>query len=295
MTLLPLSARMLVCAIALFLLSQTAFAQLERKLEDPNPLVELTFHAPKHINVFTVEPLSSKELHFAIMHTFNTLDNGARNLWGLDNGANIRLSFEYGITDRLSIGFGRSSLDKVYDLFARYHLLQQTQNNSMPVSVSFMGSVANNTSDYSFLPAPGIEGSARWSYFGQMMIARKFGSSFSAQLTPMFAHFSGIDPVFSVDGSQSNYIALGVLGKWKFSNRSSLTFQWIPNLNSELNHNFGIGLDVEAGGHVFQMYFVTSPALAESYLLAGGNGTPIEQFRLGFNVNRIFSFGKKKS
>jgi len=286
--------RLLCFCLFWSVLAESAQAQLERKLEDPNPLEELTFHAPKHINVFTVEPLSAKELHFAIMHTFGTIENGARNLWGLDNGANIRLSFEYGITDRLSVGIGRSSLDKVYDLFARYHILQQTQNNTMPISVSVMGSMANNTSDYSFLPAPGIESSERWSYFGQLMIARKFGDSFSAQLTPMVAHFGGMNAVFAVEGSASTYVALGVLGKWKFSKRSSLTLQWIPNLNNELDPNFGVGLDIEAGGHVFQMYFVTSPALNESYLLAGGNGSQLDQFRLGFNVNRIFSFNKKK-
>ncbi len=271
-----------------------AVAQLERKLVNEKLVEELTFHAPKHINVFTVEPLSKQELHFSIMHTFNTLDNGPRNLWGLDNGANIRLSFEYGITSKLSAGFGRSSLDKVFDFFARYHILQQTQDGRMPFSLSLMGSSAINTSDYSFIAGPPVEGTDRWSFFGQVMLARKFGDSFSAQLTPMLAHFANMRTIFAVEGGQDTYVALGVSGKWKFSRRTSLTAQWIPNLNSDLRNNVGIGLDVEAGGHVFQMYFVTSPALAESYLLAGGNGAPIEGFRLGFNVNRIFSIGKGK-
>ncbi len=288
--------RKLAISYCLFVVSATwAWAQLERKLENPNPIEELTFHAPKHINLFTVEPLSKRELHFAIMHTFNTLDNGPRNLWGLDNGANIRFSFEYGISNRLSVGIGRSSLDKVFDGFLRYHLLQQTRSGSMPISVSLMANAALNTSDYSFLPAPGIESAERWSYVAQLMVARKFGKSFSAQLTPMLAHFNAIQTAFALEGTQDTYVALGVLAKWKFSARSSLTAQWIPNLNSNLRHNFGIGLDVEAGGHVFQMYFVTSPALTESYLLASDNGRPIEQFRLGFNVNRIFSIGGKKT
>jgi len=40
------------------------------------------------------------------------------------------------------------------------------------------------------------------------------------------------------------------------------------------------------------MYFVTSQALNEPYLMAGGNGVPGEEFRLGFNANKIFSTGK---
>lgn len=43
------------------------------------------------------------------------------------------------------------------------------------------------------------------------------------------------------------------------------------------------------------MYFVTSPALNEQYLLAGGNGVPGEQFRLGFNVNRVFATKMSKA
>ena len=87
-------------------------------------------------------------------------------------------------------------------------------------------------------------------------------------------------------------MALGFSGKYKISGKSSLTLQWIPNLNNDLPNNLGVGIDLEAGGHVFQMYFVTSQALNEQYLLAGGNGVPGEGFRVGFNVNRIFATGR---
>jgi hypothetical protein len=42
------------------------------------------------------------------------------------------------------------------------------------------------------------------------------------------------------------------------------------------------------------MYFTTSQSLNEQYLLAGSNGVPGEEFRLGFNVNRIFAMGQRK-
>ena len=45
-------------------------AQLERKLEVENLPVDLIFHAPRHINLLTVEPLEKKSMHFAIMHTY---------------------------------------------------------------------------------------------------------------------------------------------------------------------------------------------------------------------------------
>ncbi|QYH41201.1 hypothetical protein GYM62_06595 [Algoriphagus sp. NBT04N3] len=283
-----------IAFIAFLMISFSSFAQLERKLENENQPVDLIFHAPRHINILTVEPLDKKSMHFAIMHTFGTLNGGIENLFGLDNGANIQFSFEFALTDKLSAGISRSSRDKVYNLYGRYLLLEQTQNDKMPFSLSLAGGAGVNTSRYDFLPEPAPNFSERSSYFGQVMLARKFSEKISLQLTPMMAYFVDPRSVYQIEGDQNFYLALGLSGKFKVTDRSSLTLQYIPNLNSDLRSNVGIGWDVEAGGHVFQMYFVTSQALNEQYLLAGGNGVPGEEFRLGFNVNRIFAIGQKK-
>jgi hypothetical protein len=270
------------------------FAQLERKLANANQPVELIFHAPRHINLLTVEPLSKKSMHFAIMHTFGTLDGGIQNLFGLDNGANIQFSFEFALNEKFSLAASRSSRDKVYNVFGRYHIFQQTQNGSKPFSLSLAGGAGVNTSNYSFLPEPAPTFGERTSYFGQVMLARKFSPKISFQLTPMMAYFTDPRPIYQIEGTEQFYLALGFSGKFKVTDRSSLSLQYIPNLNTDLRNNFGIGWDVEAGGHVFQMYFVTSQALNEQYLLAGGNGTIGDEFRLGFNVNRIFATGQKR-
>lgn len=270
------------------------FAQLERSLANANQPVELTFHAPRHINLLTVEPLSKKSMHFAIMHTFGPLDGGIENLFGLDNGANIQFSFEFALSNKLSIAASRSSRDKVYNVFGRYHILQQTQNGKIPFSLSLAGGAGANSSNYDFLPEPAPTFSERMSYFGQVMFARKFSKKISVQVTPMMAYFEDPRPIYQIEGTENFYLALGFSGKLKVTDRSSLTLQYIPNLNTDLRDNFGIGWDVEAGGHVFQMYFVTSQALNEQYLLAGGNGTIGDEFRLGFNVNRIFATGQRK-
>lgn len=270
------------------------FAQLERSLVNANQPVELIFHAPRHINLLTVEPLSKKSMHFAIMHTFGPLDGGIQNLFGLDNGANIQFSFEFALSSKLSVAASRSSRDKVYNVFGRYHIFQQTQNGKTPFSLSLAGGAGANSSNYDFLPEPAPNFSERMSYFGQLMLARKFSPKISFQLTPMLAYFTDPRPVYQIEGTENLYVALGFSGKLKVTDRSSLSLQYIPNLNTDLRSNFGIGWDVEAGGHVFQMYFVTSQALNEQYLLAGGNGTIGDEFRLGFNVNRIFATGQKR-
>ncbi len=285
--------RMLLLTL-LGMLPFSLFAQLERSLVNANQPVELIFHAPRHINLLTVEPLSKKSMHFAIMHTFGPLDGGIENLFGLDNGANIQFSFEFALSNKLSVAASRSSRDKVYNVFGRYHIFQQTQNGKIPFSLSLAGGAGANSSNYDFLPEPAPTFTERMSYFGQVMLARKFSPKISFQLTPMMAYFTDPRAIYQIEGTENLYVALGFSGKLKVTDRSSLSLQYIPNLNTDLRNNFGIGWDVEAGGHVFQMYFVTSQALNEQYLLAGGNGTIGDEFRLGFNVNRIFATGQKR-
>ncbi len=268
-------------------------AQLERKPAIEVQEVDLIFHAPRNINLLTVEPLDRKTLHFAIMHTFGTIDGGIQDLYGLDNGATIQFSFEYALSDRFSVGAARQSRDKVYNLYGRYHLLKQTQDDRMPLSVSMMGGAGVNTSDYTFLQDANPNISHRSSYAAQLMLARKFTDKISVQVSPMLAYFMDPNPVFLIEGDQQLYLALGMSGKYKISGKSSLTLQWVPNLNNDLRNNIGVGIDLEEGGHVFQLYFVTSQALNEQYLLAGGNGVPGEGFRLGFNVNRVFATGRR--
>lgn len=259
---------------------------------DDNVKVTKTFEAPRLINLLTVEPMTKKTMHFALMHTFGTLDGGIENLFGLDNGANIFFSFEFGLSDKFSLGASRTSRDKVYNLYGRYHLLQQTEGDRMPISVSLAGGAGVISPSYDYLPEnerPNF--GDRLTYFGQIMLARKFSDRISAQVSPMMSYFSNPMEIYQIEGDQNFYLAMGFSGKWRATKNSSLTLQWIPNLNSDLRNNLGIGWDIKSGEHVFQMYFVTSSGLNEQYMLAGGNGVPGEEFRIGFNVNRRFFLG----
>lgn len=287
--------KVLASLLVFFLFPTLVYSQLERRLATESQEVELTFHAPRHINLFTVEPLDKNTLHFAIMHTFGTLDGGIQNLFGLDNGAVIQFSFEYALNDNVSLGMARQSRDRIYNLYGRYHIIKQRTDDSVPLSVSLMGGAGVNTSNYDFLLEGNPSFAERSSFSLQLMAARKFSDKLSLQVSPMMAYFVDPNPIFLIEGDQNLYLALGFSGKYKVGGKSSITLQWIPNLNNDLRNNLGVGIDLEAGGHVFQMYFVTSQVLNEQYLLAGGNGTPGEQFRLGFNVNRIFATGRKQA
>lgn len=281
--------------ITLFIVVQSASAQLQRQLvQDVRP-VEQTFMAPRNINLLTVHNLAEGELHYSIMHTFGYINSGYQSLWGIDDGANIRLSFEYGISDKLSVGFGRSSFDKIVDFTGRYHVFSQLTDDSVPVSITLNGGFGINTSEYAYLENLGQSGytiSDRLNFYSSLLIARKFNEKFSLQLSPGFVYFNRVgNQVRIEDPNQSTYITIGVSSRYKVSPRGALTFQLIPALSGERDqHNFAVGYDIETGGHVFQLFLSTSQALNDSYLFASENGDVSErEIRFGFNINRLFS------
>lgn len=280
--------------LVVFLLApgELLYAQLERQKVNPNRPVELTFMAPRNINLYTVHSLSKGELHYSIMHTFGEVRSGVQNLWGIDRGANVRFSLEYGITDALSLGFGRSSMDKVYDLTSRLVLLRQTSSGSMPVSISAVPTMGINTSDFRFLNQ-NYSFRERLNFGLSLPIARKFSDKLSLQLSPIVVHFNRIGSELQVvDPAQNNYYSIALAGRYKVTPRTALSFQYIPPITEaqNLDANIAVGVDIETGGHVFQMFFTTSSALNDQYLLAGENGNFFaREFRFGFNINRLFN------
>jgi len=271
----------------------TAFSQLERQRAVENRQVELTFPTPKHIQLNTTEPLAAGELYYSIKHAFGTVENGISDFWGLDQGANIRFSLEYGITDRFSVFAGRSSLDKVYDLGFRYLYLKQMQKG-MPISAGVVLTAGLMTDDYSFFDVS-YSFSERNQLSVALPVSRKFDDRFSLLMVPTFAAISKTNPFMRIENpldTDEIYAGLGIGSRYKFTQRLGLTIQAMPSYRFETerwNHNAAIGLDMETGGHVFQIFFTTSRALNDTYLLASSNGRiPDYAFRFGFNINRSF-------
>ena len=265
-------------------------AQLERTLADDNPSVELTFMAPKHINLYTTELLSRGEFHYSIMHTFGEINSGYQNLWGIDNGANVRFYFEYGLNDRTNLAFSRTSQDKLIQFIGRRSITEQKRDSGSPVSVNMNLSIGVNTSDLSFL-ADSYSFSDRLNYTVSLSAARKFSERLSILISPVYTHFARTGPEVSIDDPDSqNYLSATGGFRYNILPRAAITVQSVvPISNPDLTPNLGIGFDVETGGHVFQMFFTTSRALNEPYLIAGENGTFLDsELRFGFNINRLF-------
>jgi hypothetical protein len=287
--------------IVFFLLLQcgTAMAQdnsLLQSLDDSlsvqqqHEVVTNTFKATQIVNLPTVESPAKQTLQFLIMHRFGKLNNGAYELFGLDN-ASIRFGLDYGITDRLAVGLGRSSVDKTFDGSLKYKLLKQTTGLS-PVSVSLYGLVTNYTQRYS--DKPYLNGKYRTAYTTQVLIARKFTRNLSLEVVPSWMHFNLVPTA----ADKSDVFAVSAGGRMKFTKRMSITAEYnylLPDqvVSTSMKNSLSLGIDIETGGHVFQLIFTNSNGMVGPYYLAKTDGTWGKgDIFFGFNVSRVFNFKK---
>ena len=80
--------------------------------------VQGTFKATRIVNAQSIELPRKKTLEFIMFHRFGSMTNGFYDLYGLDNAA-IRFDLNYGHNEYFSFGFGRSSLNKTYDIYTK--------------------------------------------------------------------------------------------------------------------------------------------------------------------------------
>lgn len=258
----------------------------------PSGRVSATFKATQIVNGATVESPAAGDLQFMIMHRFGRLNEGAYALFGLDN-ATIRFAFDYGLTDRLALGIGRSSLEKVWDASFKYKILRQTWGK-MPVSVSAFGLMAHTTQRYS--DKPYLNAKLRTMYSSQLLVARKFSPALSLQLTPTWLHFNLVE----APADKNDIFALGVGGRVKVSRRVSLNGEYhylFPGgiVSRAAPNAVSAGVDIETGGHVFQLVFTNAQGMIPPYFIARNTGTwQRGDIYFGFNVTRNFTTGRKR-
>ncbi|MGZ4042833.1 MAG: DUF5777 family beta-barrel protein [Bacteroidia bacterium] len=258
--------------------------------------VQSTFKTTRLVNFHTTEVLGKRCLDFRISHRFGDFNSGAYNAWGLDGGANIRLGLEYSHDGRLMFGIGRTSTNKIVDGFVKYKLLRQTSNNSMPVSVTLFSGI------YQTFERVDIDGinkyqypSDRLSYCHQIMISRKFSSRFSFQLSGALVHFNLVERITD----KNECFIVGAVTRFKFTKRQAITLEYGYRINQYSQNSyydsFGIGYDLETGGHVFQLHVTNSFGITENqYFMYTNKSWSNWAVRLGFNISRVFSLKGKK-
>jgi len=272
---------------SLQLSSQDLLDVLELEAPVTENIVSATFKGTRIVNGHSIENRKNKELEFIISHRFGRVNTGFEELFGLDQ-ANIRFALEYGLTDDLTSGLGRSSFEKTYDGYLKYSLLKQkTGANAFPFAVSLFGSIAAKSQK-------AIAGNERTFaeslfYVGQVLIAKKVNSSLSIQVTPTYVHRN----LATIAADPHDIFALGFGTRVKLSKRVSLNaeyYQQFQKLTSiKARNSLAFGVDIETGGHVFQIILSNAITMVEKSFITETTGNFFGgDFHLGFNLSRTF-------
>jgi len=258
-----------------------------------------TFKNTRLVSGNSIETNSKGVLQFMIQHRFGALNSGWRELYGLDNST-IRLGFEYGITDRINIGIGRASYQKTVDASAKWKFLRQKSGaKNFPFSATVVSSVYMNTSEWE---DPDRENyfSNRLSYHNSLLLARKFGDKFSLQIMPTMVHRNLVETA-----TETNTIyAVGAGTSVKLSGSMRLNAEYyylLPDQETatiggkELNNSLSLGIDIETGGHVFQLHLSNSKGMTERFLIGDTTGKWSDgDIYFGFNLSRVFTIKRPK-
>jgi hypothetical protein len=253
-----------------------------------------TFKTTRIINMHSVENAAAGVMDFRISHRFGFINTGAYDLFGLDQ-ALMRFGLEYGITDRLMVGMGRSNVNKAYDSFLKYKILRQgSGKHNIPLSISYFASAVCNTVKWAD-PNRDNYFSSRMQYTHQLLIARKFNNDLSLQLTPTLVH-KNLVPTLQ---DKNDILAMGFGGRYKLTQRFSVNGEYIyvlPNqITSTFYNSLSLGVDIETGGHVFQLHLTNSTSMLEPGFITESVGQwKNGGIHFGFNVSRVFTVRDKR-
>ncbi len=268
---------------------------LQAGMDEKTEYTTATFKATRILNGHSIERMTEGEMDFRISHRFGTINSGAYEFFGLDQ-AHIHLSLEYGIRDWIMVGLGRGTFEKTIDGFTKLSLLRQSGGlKEMPVSVSYMAGIYVNGLRWSD-PEQDIHFYQRLSYAHQLMIGRKFSPGFSLQLTPSYLHQNLVETV----ADPNDIFALGAGARLKLSKRISVNAEYFylfkpdnETLSTAIYNPFSLGIDIETGGHVFQIIMTNSVGMRENAFLGHTTGQWLDgDIHLGFNISRVFQLKK---
>ncbi len=259
----------------------------------PKP-VRFTFGTSILVDNHTVATPYKGGLELEIHHRFSLIEN-YHNLFGIYGAANTRIGLNYGVTERLMIGAGTTKDYKLQDLQWKYLILAQTEDNSMPVSLSYYGNVVLDLQKKeAFGPVERYRDIHRLSYFTQFIVARKFNEVFSLQIAPSLAYFNAV-PHYTNELRYKNLnFGLSAGAKVSVSGSHSVLLEYDQlltkqDLASQPKPNLSLGWEIGTATHTFQVFVANySQIISQRNLVFNTNDFSKGEYLVGFNVTVRF-------
>ena len=259
------------------------------------PAFESSFIIDNPTNVLFVK----NTLEITMSHRFGEINDYRGDLAGFWGSSNIRIGFSYAILDQLTIGFGTTKDDRLQDFSLKGAILRQTRSNKIPVSITYYGNMVINASqrDNPRYDSPIPLKQHRYSYFHEIIIAKRFSSKFSLQIAPSLSHYNFVQPYMENDRFS---IAFG--GRYKVSPQTALLLDYsqpITQFDKDPDHpntsyNYpGVSMGVEfvTSGHAFQLFITNLHGIVpQKNYIENTNDFFNGDFMIGFNITRKYNF-----
>ena len=239
-------------------------------------------------------------LEVMMQHRFDEINSGSNNLAGIYGIANIRIGLSYAIHDRLTLGFGTTKLKSYQDFNWKVGILRQTRSGKIPVSVSYYGNYVIDArkkdlrkNGISVFPTK----QSRYSYFNQLIIARRFSPKLSLQIAPSVSHYN-----LAQNKMPNDVVAISAGGRYKISDQTAIMVDYSHPFVHHLNDaefeqdpepGFSLGVEFSTSGHAFQLFISSNKGIVpqENYMYNQNDffngGTDI---LIGFNITRNYNF-----
>lgn len=268
---------------------------------DAQEFVHQTFKDTRVINSHSVETLQKRKLDVRISHRFGDLagDNGGwATFYGLENAADVLIGADYGVTDDLMVGLyrtkGAGPLKQLINSTLKYRVIRQGKDSGAPLTLTLVNTTSISTAKK--IDDPDVLSSFpktahRFAFNFQAMIARQFSDRLSLQVSPGYTHRNLVS-----NFDENGFFSLGVAARLQvtkvFGIIADATFPFSDLRDSDNGYYppVGIGLEIDTGGHVFQLNLTNATGLMDTdYIPNTRSSWGDGEFRLGFTISRMFN------
>ncbi len=254
--------------------------------ESEEDIIKNTFKGTRFVNAQSANIAEHGNLYLQIQHRFGDISDGAYELFGLDQ-ATMRLGFEYGIAKNFSIGIGRSTIFKTYDGSVKFRVAQQSSYFPFTITTTFGGSVPT---EKNYFPEQITNFSDKYSGNVQLHLAKTIGI-IGLQVTPGYLYTGYFKDLEKNSYNNFDVITLGFGGSIKVSKKVSANLEYLYHFNENITANkpLSLGVDLDTGGHLFQLIITNSQAMFNQALYTNTYGDWTKgNLYFGFNLIREF-------
>ncbi len=299
----------LLCFISLWGFSQEG----PEVKENPITYTYNTFSATRVINNQSVETLEGRTMLFYVAHRFGDVyteeGNVIHELFGLDQAADVQIGLDYGITNNLTIGLGRNKgagqQRELWYGHAKYKFL--AQSNKMPLTMTLYGNavVSSMKKETGSEESAGYieNGAQRFSYFLELIMARKFNDWFSLQISGALLHRNKVPYA-----DENTQFVFGAATRIKLSKTVAIILEtYVPVSKFRFNDQYqqdqgvdfpyyipvGAGIEIKTGKHIFALNLTNAEGILPNDFIPYTQKAWVDGgFRLGFLISREFQIGK---